>query len=113
MTLFYSRFLHQNIIYNTRTKCFVYVGNSRITSTTCVGNLGVIFESTMIMAQQVASKYRFDYTQLCSVECIRRYLSSDATESLMHALATSTLNTMINRLYRVQHTAARIVTITT
>ena len=45
-------------------KVYVQVGNSRITSTTCVRNLGVIFDSTMTMAQQVASICRSEYAQL-------------------------------------------------
>ena len=102
-------------------KVSIQVGNSRITSTTCVRYLGVIFDSTMTTAQRVASICISGYAQVRSIGHIRRYLSNDATKSLVHGLVMSRLDdcnallrglpdTTMNKLRRVQNMAARIVT---
>ena len=95
-------------------KVSVQVGNARITSTICVHNQGV-----MTMTQQVTSICRSGYAQLRSIGCIRRYLSNDATKSLVHGLVMSSLDycnalisrlpdTMISKLQRVQNMANQI-----
>jgi len=104
-------------------KVSVQVGNGRITSTICVRNLGVMLESNMTprLRTQGASICRSGYAQLRSIGRIRRYLSNDATKSLVYGLVISGLDycnalihglpdAMINKLQRVQNTAACIVT---
>ena len=97
------------------------MGGSKIVSTNCVRNLGVMFDTTMPMEKQVISVCRSGYTQLRNIGRIRRYLTNDATKSLVHGLVTSRLDycnallhglpdTMMTKLQRVQNTAARIVT---
>ena len=44
-------------------KVSVQVANARITSTICVRNLGVMFDSDITMTQQVASICRSGYAQ--------------------------------------------------
>ena len=99
----------------------VQVGGSKIVSTNCVRNLGVMFDTTMSMEKQVISISRSGYTQLRNIGRIRRYLTNDATKSLVHGLVTSRLDycnallhglpdSMMTKLQRVQNTAARIVT---
>ena len=101
-------------------KVSVQVGNARITSTLCVRNLDVMFDSNMTMTQQVASICRSGYAHLRSIGRIRRYLSNDATKSLVHGFVMSRLDycnalihglsdTMISKLQHVQNTAAHIV----
>ena len=75
-------------------KVSVQVGNARITSTICVHNQGVMFDSNMTMTQQVTSICRSGYAQLHSIGRIRRYLSNDAT--------------MISKLQHVQNMANQI-----
>ena len=65
----------------------VQVGGSKIASTNCVRNLG----TTMSMEKQVISICRSGYTQLRNIGRIRRYLTNDATKSLVHGLVTSRL----------------------
>jgi hypothetical protein len=99
----------------------VCVGDINITSVNSVRNLGVIFDSAMNMDQQLNSICRSGYHQLRNIGHIRRYLTSDATKSLVNGLITSRLDycnallnglpqTSINKLQRIQNTAARIVT---
>ena len=105
----------------TEFKVSVQVRNAQITFTTCVHNLGVMFDPNMTLTQQVASICRSGYAQLRSIGRIRRYLSNDATKSLVHGLVMLKLDycnaliyglpdTMISKLQRVQNTAARIMT---
>jgi len=96
-------------------KVSVQVGNVRITSTICVRNLGVMFDSNMTVTQQVASMCRSGYAQLRSIGRIRLYLSNDATKSLVRGLVMLRLDycnalihelpdTMISKLQLVQNT---------
>ena len=114
--LFYSR--HNAKSMDTIS---VTVGNTLIASTSHVKNLGVMFDSTMTMEKQVNNVSRSCYGQLRKIGRIRRYLSSEATKSLVNGLVTSRLDycnallhglpkSLIDKLQRVQNTAARIIT---
>ena len=83
-----------------------------------------MFDSTMSMEQQVNVVCKSEFGQLRKIGRIRRYLSSEATKSLVNGLVTSSIdycnallhglpNTLINKLQRVHNTAARIITSTT
>ena len=87
------------------------VGDTDITSVNSVKNLDVIFDSAMNMEQQLNSVYRSGYYQLRNIGHIRRYLTNDATQSLVNRLVTSRLDycnallsglhqTSINKLHR-------------
>ena len=73
------------------------------------------------MEQQVNSVCRSAYAQLRSIGHIRKYLTNDATKSLVNCLVTSRLdycnamlngipNTVMHKMQRVKKTAARIIT---
>ena len=73
------------------------------------------------MEQQVNAVCRSSYGQLRKIGRIRRYLSSEASKSLVNGLVTSRMdycnallhglpNALIDKLQRVQNTAARIIT---
>ena len=91
----------------------VDMGNSSIALTSCVRNLGVMFDSNMTMEQQVNAVCRSSYGQLRKIGHIRRYLSSVGTKSLVNGLVTSRLdycnallhglpNALIDKLQRVK-----------
>ena len=78
-------------------------------------------DRTMSMEAQVSSITRSCYAQLRCIGQIRRFLTLDATRSLVHGLVTSRLDycnsllfgipdTLIRKLQKVQNTAARIIT---
>ena len=84
-------------------------------------HLGVIFDSAMNMEQHLNNICRSGYYQLRNIGHIRRYLTNNASHSLVNGLVASRLDycnallngvhqTSINKLQRVQNTAARIVT---
>ena len=84
-------------------------------------NLGVIFDNTLTMKDQINSVVKGCHIQLRSIGQIRKYLSAEAASNLIHAFVTSRLDNgnsllsglpdnQIAKLQRVQNTAARILT---
>lgn len=99
----------------------VRVGDTEIASVSSVKNLGVIFDSAMNMEKHVKNVCRSAYFQLRNIGHIRRYLTRNATKSLVNGLVTSRLDycnsllsglpqKTLHKLQVVQNTAARIVT---
>lgn len=97
------------------------IGDANINPATSVRNLGVMFDKHMTMVPHVNSVCRSAYMHIRNIGCIRRFLSVDATKSLMHSLVTSRLDycngllyglpaTLINKLQRVQNMGARVIT---
>ena len=83
-------------------------------------NLGIIFDDLLSMNKQVSHLSRICFNDLRNISYIRRYLSLDATKTIVHALIYSRLdycnslyygllNTQIQRLQRIQNAAARII----
>lgn len=99
----------------------IRVGATPVIPSSSVRNLGVIMDKTMTMDKQVTSIMRSCYSQLRNIGQIRRYLTPDATRSLVHGLVTSRLDycnpllygisaSLTSKLQRIQNTAARIIT---
>ena len=57
-----------------------------------VRNLGVIFDSTLSMTNHISTICRTTYMHLHNISRIRRYLTPEATKSLVHALIMSRLD---------------------
>ena len=104
-----------------RASATIKIGDAEITPTSSVKNLGVIFDTSMAMEQQINSICRSGYAQLRNIGHIRRYLTNSATKSLVSGLVTSRMdycnsllyglpNTLINKLQNIQNTAARVIT---
>ena len=109
--------------YNTDRvdRASVTVGEASVKSEPCVRNLGVLLDKTLTMEKQVNAISRTSYMHLRNIGRIRRYLTCDATKSLVQALVTSRLDycnalvyglpcTLTNKLQRVQNMGARIIT---
>ena len=105
---------------NTTNIC---IGNSTIASACQARNLGAIFDSHMTMKSHISNVIRCSALQLRNISRIRKYLSRDATEQIIHSFVTSRLDNNnallyglpVNQLYRLQkmqNTAARIITFT-
>jgi len=97
------------------------VGGATVKTGPVVRNLGAMFDSSMSMTAHVSAVIRSCYMHLRNIGRIRKYLSQDATRSLIYGLVTSRLDycnsllygitqTQVKRLQRVQNMAARIVT---
>jgi hypothetical protein len=99
----------------------VQIGKHSIKPNTKARNLGVIFDETMSLEHHISSVCKSAYFQIRNISKIRKCLTEDATKTLVHSLVTSRLDyansllyglpkVLINRLQRVQNTAARLVT---
>lgn len=97
------------------------IGNTTVASKPVVRDLGVLLDRHMSMDKHVNSVCRSARFQLRNISHIRRYLTTDATKSLVHALVTSRIDycnallyglprTLLNKLQLVQNVSARIVT---
>ena len=115
------------IIFGTRQKLSMMTQFSiNVTGTTIkpslkVRNLGVILDQTLSMKPHIDSICRSTYMHLRNISRIRKFLTEDATKSLIHSLVISRLDygnvllvgvskEQIHRLQRIQNTACRIVT---
>lgn len=100
--------------------CHLKFRGNIITSAECIRNLGVQFDTTLSMNQQVSSVSRSCFHQLRNIGRIRPYISENACKTLVNSLVVSRMDygngllyglpaSVTNRLQRVQNTAARIV----
>ena len=101
----------------------ITIGGSTMSSSSQVRNLGVIFDSTLSMTNHISTICRTAYMHLHNISRIRRYLTPEATKSLVHAFIMSRMdygNTLLaglpleylKKLQRIQNIAARIITFT-
>jgi hypothetical protein len=105
---------------NTRSISAVDIFGTSITCSTSARNLGVIFDQTLSMKDQVASICKRAYYQLHLIHQVRKSISEDAARTLVQSNVTSLLDycnallaglpaQLIERLQKVQNCAARIV----
>ena len=84
-------------------------------------NIGAIFDTTMSMLPHVNNACKSAFYYLRTISPIRKYLSTQTTEILIHAFVTSKLNhrnsllynvpkNVIKKLQSVQNAAARLIT---
>ena len=87
-----------------------------------IRNLGVMFDDTLKMHNQVSAIIKKSHFHLRNIRAIRKSLTKTATEQLVHAFVTSTLDNcnallcglpscLLQQLQRLQNTAARVVTL--
>ena len=117
------------IIFSTRNSVGTFFGkkltfgDTTVEAGSKVRNLGVIFDQTMSMQQQVNTTAKSCRYYLRCIGRIRKYLSDDDCKTLVHALVTSRLDygnvlllglpeATLNVLQRVQNCAARLITCT-
>jgi len=97
------------------------IGDTDISATTLVRNLGVLLDTTLSMNQQATAVCRSSYHQLRQIGQVRRYLTTETAKTLVNSLVTSRLDycnsllygtsgRLINKLQKVQNCAARIIT---
>ena len=98
----------------------IKIGDHSLKPATSARNLGVIFDSGMEMKHQVSAICKNAFFQIRNISKIRKFLTEDATKSLIQSLVMSRLDygnsllyglpiTQIERLQRVQNTAARLI----
>jgi hypothetical protein len=99
----------------------INIGDHDVESTKSVRNLGAIFDETMSMENHVNNVCRAAHMHLRNIGRIRRYLTQEAAEVLVHSFVSTKLDYMnallvglpgklLKKLQKVQNLAARIVT---
>ena len=99
------------------------VDNTVIQPASAVRNIGIMFDSTMTMSAQVTAICRAAHFHLRNIGRIRKCITYEACDKLIHAFVTSRLDccnstlyglpdSQLNRLQRMMHIAARILTLT-
>ena len=101
--------------------CHFTFGGNIVTRSECVKNLGVHFDKTLSMNQQVSSVSKSCFHQIRNIGRIRPYITENACKTLVSSLVNSRLDygnallyglpaSVIQRLQRIQNTAAIVVT---
>ena len=96
-------------------------GEQQQLQSSSVRDLGVIYDQHLSMSQHVHSLCRTGYYHLRNIGRIRRYLTLDATKTLVHALVTSRLDycnslryglpaNHLAKMQRLQNACARVIT---
>jgi len=96
------------------------IGDLDIKPSQCARNLGVIFDSSMSLEKHTLSICRKAYFQMRQIGQISRYLDEPSVKLLVHAFVTSRLDYcnslmyganqyLINKVQRVQNSAARLI----
>ena len=104
----------------TQELCSVTVGNNIVLPVESVRNLGVIFDSHLSMDAHVRNVCKRAFFEIRNISRIRKFLTSHAAKSLVHAFVTSKLdycNALLfgisvklqDKLQRVLNCAARVV----
>ena len=70
----------------------IVVGNSEVFPSSSVRNLGVFFDSHMSMADYINKTSASAFYYPCNIRRIRKYISVEVIESLLHALVTSCID---------------------
>ena len=98
----------------------IRIGDDQIPPVNSVRNLGVIFDANLKMDLHITKACKSAYFHLHNIRRIRKYLSHDATCTIIHAFVSSQIDycnslmnglpdCLIKKLQRVQNTAARLV----
>jgi hypothetical protein len=99
----------------------ITIGDDIVYASNNARNIGAIFDSKLNLSSHVNNICRSSYHHLYNIGKNRKYLSSNATETLIHALISSKLDHLnsllyglpdylIKRLQLVQNNAARLIT---
>ena len=98
----------------------IKVGGENIVPATAVRNLGMNQDSHLKMDKHVSSLCSWSFYQLCRLRRIRKFLTPQATQTLVHAFITSNSHYcnplfygmpqyLLDKLQRIQKAAARVV----
>ena len=101
---------------------FIQVGDEKIQPKSSARNLGVIIDQCLGLTDHVKKICVSCHYHLRNIAKIRRYLSEETSEILVHAFISSKFDNcnsllygipkhLLNRLRSIQNTAARIVTL--
>ena len=77
----------------------IEIGDDRTSSTTDARNLGVIMDKSLNMEKHIQTLCQTSIAQLRNIADVRKYLTQNAAEKLIHAFITSRLDYCNSLLY--------------
>ena len=97
------------------------VGDAIISPVLSARNLGAYFDSNMTLVPFINNTCKSAFSQLYNIKRIRKYLTTDTSKTLVHAMITCRIDycnsllcglpdNSLNKLQRVQNAAARLIT---
>ena len=97
------------------------VGDTIISPVLSARNLGAYFDSNMTLVPFINNACKSAFFQLYNIRRIRKYLTTDTSKTLVHAMITCRIDycnsllcglpdNSLNKLQRVQNAAARLIT---
>ena len=100
----------------------IHVCDERVLASPKASNIGVLFDESLSMVPQVTTICKCAFYHLRKISLIRKYLSFDAAQLLVHVLVTLKLDycnsllyglpmRVIKQLQPVQNAAVRVVTV--
>ena len=100
----------------------ITIGQSLVTNTNAARNIGVIFDRNMLMKEHIKAVCQKSHFHLRNIGLIRKYLTQDSCETLVHSLISTRLDycnsvlsnlpaSSLKPLQSIQNTAARIVSL--
>ena len=98
----------------------ILVGDSTISDSTKVRNIGAIFDQQMKMEQQVQDTCKAAWYRLHQIGKIRPFLSSNETKSIVHAYVTSKIDqnnslllgcpdNLLRKIQKIQNASAKLI----
>ena len=75
------------------------VGGVHVVPVKAASNLGVVFDDTMSFKTHITDVYKSSFYHLRNISRIRKYLTREATEMVVHAFLTSKLDYCNSLLY--------------
>ena len=98
----------------------IKIGDHSVSSVPYARNIGAVFDQCLCLDRHVASICKAAYFHLRNIGLVRKYLTTNATKTIVQALVTSRLDGLnalliglpsntIGRLQRVQNCAARVI----
>ena len=98
----------------------VDIGGAEVIPVKSARNIGVIFDDTLSFSAHISSVCRQCLYHLRNIAMIRKYISKEACESLIHAMITSRIDysnsvlvglprSELSRLQRIQNMAAKVI----
>jgi hypothetical protein len=103
-----------------QTAPVIHIGDVTVKPSTSVRNIGVQFDSSMCMEEHIIKTCQAANYHIRNIGRVRKYLTQEATEKLVHAFISSKIDygnallfgipdSLLKRLQRIQNTAARVV----
>ena len=99
------------------------IGQSEVATTKSARNIGVTFDTNMTLKPHIQNTTSQAFFHIRNIGSIRKYLTQQSAETLVHAFVTTKLDycnsllyglpsSHVQKLQYVQNTAARVVTLT-